>query len=81
MNLYIHVSTPPSLNLNVQIHLQHIPSQEQSNTFRCLCPGRNILGHLEEHIYCEILDLNAQMMDTLLEAEDIYILKIMLLSL
>ena len=69
MDLYIHVSTSPSLNLNVQIHLQHIPSQEQSNTVRCLCPGRNILGHLEEHIYCEILDLNAQIMDTLPEAK------------
>ena len=69
MDLYIHVSTSPSLNLNVRIHLQHIPSQEQSNTVRCLHPGGNILGHLEEHIYCEILDLNAQIMNTLPEAK------------
>ena len=69
MDLNIHVSTSPSLNLNVRIHLQHIPSQEQSNAVKCLCPGSDILGHLEEHIYCEILDLNAQIMDTLPEAE------------
>ena len=69
MNLYIHVSTSPSLNLNVRIHLQHIPTQEQSNTVKCLCPGSDILGHLEEHIYCKILDLNAQVMDTLPEAK------------
>ena len=68
MDLYIHVSTSPSLNLNVQIHLQHIPSQEQSNTVKCVHPGSDILGHLEEHIYCEILDLEAQILDTLPEA-------------
>ena len=69
MDLYIHVSTSPSLNLNVQIHLQHIPTQEQSNTVKCVHPGSDILGHLEEHIYCEILDLEAQILNTLPEAE------------
>ena len=69
MDLYIHVSTSPSLNLNVRIHLQHIPTQEQSNTVKCLHPGSDILGCLEEYIYCEILDLNAQIMDTLPEAK------------
>ena len=69
MDLYIHVSTSLSLNLNVQIHLQHIPSQEQSNTVKCVCPGIDIIGCLEEHIYCEILDLEAQILNTLLEAE------------
>ena len=69
MDLYIHVSTPPSLNLNVCIHLQHIPTQEQSNTVRCLHPGSDILGCLEEHIYNEVLDLNAQIMDTFPGAE------------
>ena len=69
MDLYIHVSTSPSLNLNVQIHLQHIPSQVQSNTVKYVHPGSDILGHLEEHIYCEILDLNAQILNTLPEAE------------
>ena len=69
MNLYIHVSTSPSLNLNVQIHLQHIPSQEQSNTVKCVHPGSDILGCLEEHIYCEIQDLEAQILNTLPEAE------------
>ena len=69
MDLYIHVSTLPSLNLNVRIHLQHIPTQEQSNTVKCLHPGNDILGCLEEHIYNEVLDLNAQMMNTLPEAK------------
>ena len=69
MDLYIHVSTSPSLNLNVRIHLQHIPTQEQSNTVKCLHPGSDILGCLEEHIYNEVLDLNAQIMDTLPGAE------------
>ena len=69
MDLYIHVSTSPSLNLNVQIHLQHIPTQEQSNTVKCLSPGSDIIGCLEEYIYCEILDLNAQILNTLPEAE------------
>ena len=67
MNLYIHVSTSLSLNLNVQI--QHIPTQEQSNTVKCLHPGSDILGCLEEHIYCEVLNLNAQIMDTLPEVK------------
>ena len=65
MDLYIHVSTSLSLNLNVQIHLQHIPTQEQSNTIKCLHPGSDILGCLEEHVYYEVLDLNTQIMDTL----------------
>ena len=69
MDLYIHVSTSLSLNLNVRIHLQHIPTQEQSNTVRCLHPGSDILGCLEEHIYNEVLDLNAQITDTFPGAE------------
>ena len=69
MDLHIHVSTSLSLNLCVQIHLQHIPTQEQSNTVKCLCLGSNIIGHLEEHVYCEILDLNTQILDTLPEEE------------
>ena len=69
MDLHIHVSTSPSLNLHVRIHLQHIPTQEQSNTVKCLHPGNDIIGHLEEHVYCEILDLNTQILDTLPEEE------------
>ena len=69
MNLHIHVSTSPSLNLCVQIHLQHIPTQEQSNTVKCLHPGNDIIGCLEEHVYSEILDLNTQILDTLPEEE------------
>ena len=69
MDLHIHISTSPSLNLHVQIHLQHIPTQEQSNTVKCVCPGSDIIGCLEEHVYCEILDLNTQILDTLPEEE------------
>ena len=60
MDLHIHVSTSPSLNLCVQIHLQHIPTQEQSHTVKSLCPGSDIIGCLEEHVYSGILDLNTQ---------------------
>ena len=69
MDLHIHVSTSLSLNLHVSIHLQHIPTQEQSNTIKCLHPGSDIIGHLEEHVYSEILDLNTQILDTLPEEE------------
>ena len=69
MDLHIHVSTSPSLNLCVHIHLQHIPTQEQSNTIKCLHLGSDIIGHLEEHVYSEILDLNTQILDTLPEEE------------
>ena len=34
MDLHIHISTSLSLNLHVQIHLQHIPTQDQSNTIK-----------------------------------------------
>ena len=53
MDLHIHISTSPSLNLCVHIHLQHIPMQEQSNTVKCLCHGSDIIGCLEEHVYSE----------------------------
>ena len=69
MDLHIHVSTSQSLNLHVHIHLQHIPAQEQSNTIKCLCPRSDIIGHLEEHVYNEILDLNTHILDTLPEEE------------
>ena len=69
MDLHIHISTSPSLNLHVRIHLQYIPTQKQSNTIKCLHPGSDIIGHLEEHVYNEILDLNTQILDTLPEEE------------
>ena len=69
MDLHIHIFTSPSLNLCVQIHLQHIPTQEQSNTIKCTCPGSDIIGCLEEHVYSEILDLNTQILNTLPEEE------------
>ena len=69
MDLHIHVSPSQSLNLHMHIHLQHIPTQEQSNTIKCLCPGSDIIGHLEEHVYNKILDLNTHILDTLPEEE------------
>ena len=65
MDLHIHISTSPSLNLHVHILLQHIPTQEQSNTVKYLYPGSDIIGCLEEHVYSEILDLNTHILDTL----------------
>ena len=81
MDLYIHVSTSPSLNLNVQIHLQHIPTQEQSNTVKCLHPESDILGCLEEHIYCEILDPKCPNNGHSSRSKDIYISNRTLLNL
>ena len=69
MDLHISTSTTETLSLHVHIHLHHITTQEQSNTVKCLCPGRDIVGHLEEHIYNEILDLNIHILDTLPEEE------------
>ena len=69
MDLHIHISTSPSLNLHVQICLQHIPTQEQSNTIKCLHLGSDIIGCLEEHVYSEILDLNTQILDILPEEQ------------
>ena len=69
MDLHIHICTSPSLNLHVCIHLQHIPTQEQSDTVKCLCPGSDIIGCLEEYVYNEILDLNTQILDTLPDEE------------
>ena len=80
MDLHIHISTTQSLNLHVHIHLQHITTQEQSNTIKCLHPGSDI-GHLEEHIYNEILELDTHMLDTLPEEEIIHSRNVTLSSL
>ena len=69
MDLYIHVSTFTISEPQCVDSSQHIPTQEQSNTVKCLRPGSDILGCVEEHIYREILDLNAQIMDTFPEAK------------
>ena len=72
MDLHIHISTTQFLSLHVHIHLQHIPTQEQSNTVKCLRPGSDIIGHLEEHVYNEILELDTHILDTLPEEEIIH---------
>ena len=72
MDLHIYISTTQTLSLHVHIHLCHITMQKQSNTVKCLCPGSNIIGHLEEHIYNEILELNTHILDTLPEEEIVH---------
>ena len=72
MDLHIYISTTQTLSLHVHIHLQHITTQEQSNTIKCLHPGSDIMGHLEEHVYNEILELNTHILDTLPEEEIIH---------
>ena len=72
MDLHIYISTTEALSLHVCIHLQHITTQEQSNTAKCLHPGSDIMGHLKEHIYNEILELNTHILDTLPEEEIVH---------
>ena len=73
MDLHIYISTTQTLSLHVCIHLQHITTQGQSNTVKCLHPGSDIMGCLEEHVYNEILELNTHILDTLPEEEIVYI--------
>ena len=81
MDLHIYISTTQTLSLHVRIHLWHITTQEQSNTIKCLCPGSDIIGHLEEHVYNEILELHTHILDTLPEAEIVHCWNVTLLSL
>ena len=69
MDLNIYVSITEALSLHVHIHLQHITTQEQSKTVKCLDPGSDIMEHLEDHVYDEILELNTHILDTLPEEE------------
>ena len=71
MDLHIYISTTKALSFHVHIHLQHITTQEQSNTVKCLCPGSDIMEHLEEHVYDEILELNTHILDTLPKEETV----------
>ena len=69
MDLSIHTSTTEVLSLHVCLHLQHITTQEQSNTVKCLDPGNDIVECLEDHVYDEIMELNTHVLDTLPEEE------------
>ena len=69
MDVHIYTSTTEALSFHVHIHLWHITTQEQSNTVKCLCPGSDIMEHLEENVYNEILELNTHILDTLPEEE------------
>ena len=64
MDLHISTSTTETLSLHVQIHLHHITTQEQSNTVKCLHPGSDIMEHLEEHVYNEILEFDSCLFDS-----------------
>ena len=81
MDLHISTFTTETLSLHVWIHLHHITTQEKSNTIKCLHPGSDIIGHLEEHVYNEILELNTHILDTLPEEEIIHSWNVTLLSL
>ena len=72
MDLNIYISTTRALSFHVHIHLWHITTHEQSNTVKCLHPGSDIMGHLEEHIYDEIPELNTHIFDTLPEEEIVH---------
>ena len=72
MDLNIYVSTTEALSFHVCIHLQHITTQEQSNTVKCLDPGSDIMECLEDHVYDKILELNTHILDTLPEEEVIH---------
>ena len=58
MDLNIYVSITKVLSFHVHIHLRHITTQEQLNTVKCLNPGSDIMEHLEDHVYDEIMELN-----------------------
>ena len=72
MDLHIYISTTKALSFHVRIHLQHITTEEQSNTVRCLHPGSDIMEHLEEHVYDEILELNTHILDTFPKEEIVH---------
>ena len=72
MDLNIYISTTRALSFHVHIHLQHITTQEQLNTVKCLHPGSDIMGCLEGHIYDEILELNTHILDTLPKEEIVH---------
>ena len=72
MDLNIYVSITKVLTFHVHIHLQHITTQEQSNTVECLKPGSDIMKCLENHIYDEIMELNTHILDTLPKEEIVH---------
>ena len=69
MDLHIHTSTTEVLSLHVHLCLQHITTQEQSNTVKCLNPSDDILEHLQDNVYDEIMELNTHLLDILPEEE------------
>ena len=73
MDLHIHISTTQSLNLHAHIHLQHITTQEQSNTIKCLHPGSDIIGCPEEHVYNEILELDTHILSNWILNTSLYL--------
>ena len=72
MDLHIHISTTKALSFHVHTHLQHITTQEQSNTVKCLHPESDIMEWLEEYVFDEILELKTHILDTLPEEEIVH---------
>ena len=72
MDLNIYVSITEILSFYVHMHLQHITTQEQSNTVKCLNPGSDIMECLEDHIYDKIMELNTHVLDTLPKEETVH---------
>ena len=72
MDLNIYVSITKVLSFHVCIHLQHITTQEQSNTVKCLNPGSDIMKCLEDHVYDKIMELNTYILDTLPKEEIVH---------
>ena len=71
-NMDLHISTSTTETLHVWIHLCHITMQEQSNTIKCLHPGNDIIGCLEEHVYNETPELHTHILDTLPKGEIVH---------
>ena len=69
IDLNVHVSITEVLSFHVHLHLQHITTQEQSNTVKCLDPGNDIMECLEDHVFDEIMELNTHILDTFPEEE------------
>ena len=69
MDLNICAAATKVLSLHVCLHLQHIPTQEQSNTIKCLDFSDDVFRHLEDHVYDEMMELNNHVLGILPEDE------------
>ena len=49
-----------------------LPHKNNQTQLSVCHPGSDIIGHLEEHVYNEILELNTYILDTLPEEEIVH---------